>query len=451
MNFSFEWNPGKFWENITGGAEKIARTHPLVGGALDAGGALNKQMGKVGYEAPNSQHLLGSLRFSGPQNESRPPANSGTPLQRQGPSKSMQLLQNLSRTNQTTMDSPVDDGPSPEEEQIEATIRAIQERLQGTYADDGSYNAMIDEAYGGALSAIGNARSKAQGNYQESDRVLEQLTQGHVNAINGEDMDAIKQTGQTHQADTKAIFDSAIQGEQADRQKVIDQRAEAISRYGLQESGLGNAGEVQSSAIEDFNASSADAQNMARGFQSANETLNVARAQSQAGEGVERRSSLRRDLDNILGDLDNSQATVESQKAQARLSAQQADRAAFNESQARDTDTLEMYLNQKREDAKLRAEGQNKTKGSATANDLVKERFNSRGIDPQPLHQAYSEVMAENKYSSASGQDKGAHFVAEMSKKLKGRNIRLEDIEDWVSFKQNYGTDKGNASNMILN
>lgn len=377
------------------------------------------------------------------------PTGSGTPFVG---SKSLDLLKNLNaRGNQTVMsESPVD-SLSPEEQQIEDTIRAIQERLKGSYVDDGSYNAMIDEAYGGALGAINNARTKAQGNYQESDKVLEQLTQGHVNAINGEDMDAIKRTGQTHQADTKAIYDSAIQGEQADRQKVIDQRAEAIARYGLQESGMGQAGEVQSGAIEDFNASSADAQNMARGFQASNEAMNVARAQSQAGEGVERRSSLRRDLDNILGDLDQSQATVESQKATARLSAKQADMAAFNESQARDTDTLEMYLKNKLDEKKARQEMQAKSKGSATSMDLVKQRFISRNIDPAPLEQAYSQVMAENKYSSASGRDKKAHFVSEMQKKLKGRNVRTEDINEWVMFLEGYGTDKGNASNMILN
>jgi hypothetical protein len=369
------------------------------------------------------------------------PTGSGTPLRAGGMSDSMRMLQNLNSRNQTTMDSPVDEMElSPEEQQIEDTIRAIQERLQGTYVDDGSYNAMIDEAYGGALSAIGNARTKAQGNYQESDRVLEQLTQGHVNAINGEDMDAIKRTGQTHQADTKAIYDSAISGEQADRQKVIDQRAEAISRYGLQESGMGTAGEVQSGAIEDFNASSADAQNSARVTQAANESMNVARAQSQAGEGVERRSSLRRDLDNILGDLDQSQATVESQKATARLSAKQADMAAFNESQARDTDTLEMYLRNKLDEKKMRQESQQKTKGSASSFDVAAQRFSSQGIDPAPYLDAYSSVVADNSYSSASGQDKIAAYVAGMMKKNK--NLSRAQALQWVSMIENYGTDK---------
>ena len=363
-----------------------------------------------------------------------------------GPSKSLQLLKNLGRQGQTTMDTPDEPEMSPEEEQIAATIRAIQERLGHSYVDDGSYNAMIDEAFGGALGAIGNARTKANENYTASDKVLENLTAGHVNAIKGEDMDAIKNIGQTHQADIKGTYDSAIAGESADRQKAIDARAEALSRYGLQESGMGNTGEVQSKAISDFNASSADSQVMARGMQASDEALNVARAESQAGEGVERRSSLRRDLDGILGDLDQSQATVESQKAQARLSAKQADMAAFNESQARDTDTLEMYLNQKREDKKLAAENSAKSKGSATVNDVARQRLQSRNVDPAPFEQAYSEVMAENKYSSASGRDKNSHFVSEMSKKLKKAGVKLTDIEDYVSFKNGYGTDKGTAS-----
>jgi hypothetical protein len=394
------------------------------------------------HSRPQYQENRARLAASQPQQSQAP---------RSQPSASMNLIRSLGGQNKTTMDSPVEDQVDPEDERMQAVIKAIQERLSHGYVDDGAYNGMIDEAFGGALSAIGNARTKAQGNYQESDKVLEHLTAGHVNAIKGEDMDAIKRIGAENQAGIKGIYDGAIAGESADRQKEIDARAEALSRYGLEESGMGTTGQAHSEAITDLNASSADGQNMARGMQAADESLNVARAESQAGEGVERRSSLRRDLDNILGDLDQSEASVQQQKGMARLQAKQADQQAFAQSQAADTDTLETYLRNKREDRLAATKASASTKGSATANDLIRQRFQAKGIDPTPFEQAYSEVMADNDYSSASGKDKGAHFVEKMSKKLKGKNVSISDIEDWVSFKQGYGTDKGNAKDLILN
>ena len=344
---------------------------------------------------------------------------------------------------------PVDEDPMADEQRMmEETIAAIRERLSGGYVDDGAYNALIDEAYSGSLAAIDNARGKAQGNFAESDKAIENLTAGHVNTIKGEDMDAIKRIGGENKSAISGIYDNTTKELEGDRSREIAERAEALSRYGLAESGMGQAGQAQSQAIANTAEKKTGSLNVAQGYQSADEQLNVQRAQSQAGEGVERRSALRADLDKILGNLDNSAATVQSQKAQARLAAQNADRQAFAQSQATDADTLDMILDNKREDNKLAMENQTKNKGTATAFDVANSRLSSRGVDTNTLKQVYSEVLADNSYSSVSGKSEAAHYVSEMKKKLAKakKDMSTADLMEYVSLIQNYGTDKATAT-----
>lgn len=347
---------------------------------------------------------------------------------------------------------PEEDPMAEEQQLMEDTINAIRQRLSQGFVDDGSYNAMIDEAFAGSLSAIDNARGKANTNYAASDQALENLTAGHVNAIKGEDMDAIKAIGAGNQQAISGIYDNTNKELQADRSKEIAERAEALSRYGLGEAGMGQAGQAQSQAIANTTEKKTGSLNAAQGYQAADEALNVQRAQSQAGEGVERRSSLRADLDKILGGLDNSAADVQSQKAQARLQAKNAAMQSFNQSQAADADTLEMILRDKRENNKQAAEERlamtKANKGTSTAFDVAKSRLNAQGIDANALEQVYSQVMADNSYSSVSGKSEAAHYVSEMKKKLQKQKKDISDgaLMQYVSLIQNYGTDKANAT-----
>lgn len=347
--------------------------------------------------------------------------------------------------------APGESALSEEEQLMEDTIRAIQARLQTKYHDDGAYNAMIDEAFGGSLKAVDNARNSANSNYQESDKVLGGLTDGMVNIIKTEDAGNIKQTGAEYEKGVNQNYDSTIQDVQGDRQREINDRIESMKRFGLEASGMGNVGNEATQVVNNLQQEKAGALNTAKGTTAADLQLNTGRAQGQMTAGVERRSALRGDLDKILGGLDGQVAEIENAKAQARLQASQADRAAFNESQAQDTNTLETYLDDKRrkrehlDEMDLKQQSLSaKAKGSGTVWDVANERMSQKGVDSNALFKAYSDVMAENRFNSNSGQDQTAFIIHEMMKRS-GNRFNNMDANEWLGIVQNYGTDKANA------
>jgi hypothetical protein len=209
---------------------------------------------------------------------------------------------------------------------------------------------------------------------------------------------------------------------------------------------MGTAGETQTKAIADITADTAGAKNQASGYLSADEVRNTEAARAASQGGLNRRADLRRDLDNILGNLDDAEAQIGNSKSQALLAGLQADKESWNNAYKTDVDTLEMLLGQQREDKKLNAELQKigaKASGSNGVLGVMQDRFRSQNIDPMQYLQAYSDVVGDNRFNSNSGHDKVASYVEEMMRKNPGLN-KAKALE-WVMGIENYGTDKLSA------
>jgi hypothetical protein len=341
-----------------------------------------------------------------------------------------------------------DDGMSDEEKELAASIAAIRNAInnRGDYREDPQVRALVDSAFGGALSAVGNARTRANENYNTSDDMLARLSAADVNAIQNEDLNAIRGSHTNLQAGYDKNLGAATTALQNDRNMEMQNRTEMLQRLGLQESGMGTAGETQTKAIADITADTAGAKNQASGYLSADEVRNTEAARAASQGGLNRRADLRRDLDNILGNLDDAEAQIGNSKSQALLAGLQADKESWNNAYKTDVDTLEMLLGQQREDKKLNAELQKigaKASGSNGVLGVMQDRFRSQNIDPMQYLQAYSDVVGDNRFNSNSGHDKVASYVEEMMRKNPGLN-KAKALE-WVMGIENYGTDKLSA------
>ena len=351
--------------------------------------------------------------------------------------------------------------PSPNEYQEEAPdprliedqtraehIRQLMEDLQMGTENSG----LVDEAFAGSLAAIEKARSRAGENFKASDAAIQGLTQGHVNEIKTVDRKAVQDNAAEYSGALNENYTNSKNTLAADQKAEMNARAAMLQRLGIQEAGLGEAGQEQSKAISRLTENNANEQSRASTYKAADLTRNTELAAAQATEGVERQSDLRRQLDGINANLDQSTATVENSKAQARISAGNADREAYLKQLQFYSDEL-AGINEgidKREqtaydrsiDARdFAAKNQPKSVGGAL--DVANQQVMNMGENPAEYADTYAQVMAENTYDSRSGQDKIAYAVAQMRKKNPrlSPNVALR----YVMAVENHGTDKGNT------
>jgi hypothetical protein len=316
----------------------------------------------------------------------------------------------------------------------------------------GSDNAaMVDEAFAGSLAAIANARNSAQSNYQESDRNVQDLTAGHVNEIKTKDRSAIETNANELTGAYNTAFTDGRNQLIADQNRETSARAEMLKRLGIQEAGMGNAGQAQSEAITRLTEDNTGRQRQAAGYKAADLTRNTELASSQASAGVERQADLRRQLNDINADLDQSQASVENAKATARISANNADQKDFlsqmefyNE-QLRDIQSEKERADDRsydraRDERDFLAKSGGNTGGAL---DIASQNVMNTGHDPQQYAEAYALVSEENAYDSRSGKDKISDTVQRMRKR--NPNLDPSVALRYVMSIENFGTDKGNT------
>jgi hypothetical protein len=344
-----------------------------------------------------------------------------------------------------------DPGQPIDEYEVRAQkIRDLMADLEGAGAGTDNL-AMVDQAFAGSLAAIDKARQSAQTNFNTSEDAINKLTAGHVHDIQTVDRKAVEDNAnQLTGAYDKSYTDAktALQGNQ---QREMSARAEMLSRLGIQEAGLGDTGKAQSDALTRLEEDQGAMKQQAAGYKAADLTRNTELASSQSAAGVERQGDLRRQLNGINANLDQSQASVENSKAAAKISAQNADKADYLKQ-------LQFYQDQLKDiqDEKTRADDtaysrakderdfnakNSGTKGGAL--DVAAQNVMQTGEDPGQYADAYAQTMQENSYDSRSGKDKISDTVAKMT--AKNKNLNPRTALRYVMSIENFGTDKGNT------
>jgi hypothetical protein len=339
------------------------------------------------------------------------------------------------------------DGPSEDEQRMEQLQGLLDREFQST----GEYDSMVDEAYASALANIGKARGQANSNFQESDGRIASLTAGHVNEIQTKDRAAVEKNGSDLQSAYKETYGNARNEIQGQQSAEMAAKTEMLQRLGQQEAGIGTAGQSESEALTRLTQNEAGAMQQAQGYQAADLTRNTEQAQSQASAGVERRSALNRDLQKILGTLDESEAEVNQNKTVAKLSGLQNEKSDFRQEQQFNLDSLTQMedriqgrSDKDREYALELSKLASKNGGSAGSKwDVLAEGSQSRGIDPAPYMEAYAEVSSMPFNSQVKG-DKLNWTISEMQKAAarKGQKLDAREALRWVSGADDYGTDK---------
>jgi hypothetical protein len=338
------------------------------------------------------------------------------------------------------------------EDKLLARKAEIEMAMDSPYADDPEIAAMIDEAYSGALANISKARGDAESNFQRSDANIAALSAGHVNTIKTDDLNAVKRIGGDLQSGYQQTFDTAKNEMQSNRSAELAERTAMLQRLGIQEAGLGDAGQGETAAIEDMSARQAGAMKQAQGYQAADEVRNTEQAQSQASAGVERRSALNSDLQKILGTLGNSEAEIQSSMSQDKLRAKQSGKSDYMDMQRFNLESLDQIDSQLQDraesdrnyDLELKKLAQKNSTGSGGVYDAVANDFRNRGIAPEEYESAYAQVASSATFNAAVDGDKSLWMIRQMKKK--NPKLSENDIARYVSGVTNYGTDKlGNS------
>lgn len=323
----------------------------------------------------------------------------------------------------------------------------LEAMLDEDYTGDPEIDSMIEQAYTSALSNVSGARSKANDNFAQSDANIAALSAGHVATIKGEDMDAVKRIGGELQSGYQKTFDTAKGSLEADRTSELEQRTAMLQRLGIQEAGLGTAGQGESEAIQRLTENQAGAVRQAQGYQAADEVRNTELASSQASAGVERRSALNKDLQGILGNLDQAETELGTNKAQAKLQAYQSGKSDYNQRLGSISDSINDI--DSRIDSRTDADRNynldmqklaQKNSGGGGVMAAVGNSLANRGIDPAPYLQTYADVSATETFNAAVDGDKKLWLIRQMKK----RNPKLDsrEIQATVLGVENYGTDK---------
>lgn len=370
------------------------------------------------------------------------------------PSNSMQLLNNIGGAPKMPgLDRGVgnadgstlvqESAPGPSEDELR--MAELDKLLGRDFEASGENDAMIDQAYASALANIGKARGQANSNFAESDARVADLTQGHVNQIQTADKAAVEKIGGDLQSSYGKTFSDARNTIAADRTAENSETADMLSRLGIADAGMGDSGKAQTEAITRLTQNEAGAKSQGNTYQAADLTRNVEQAQSQASAGVERRSALNSQLQKILGNIDGSEAEVQQNISMAKLTGKQQEKNDFRQEQQFNLDTKrqmeESAMAQEDKtwerafkEKELAAKNQGGSSGVIPA---VGENLKSRGIDPAPYLQAYSDV-ASKPYNAQIDGDMVSHYVRKMREKNPGLDQR--EILQYVLGVQKSGT-----------
>jgi hypothetical protein len=308
---------------------------------------------------------------------------------------------------------------------------------------------MIEQAYSSALGNITSARSSANQNFEKSDANIAALSAGHVNEIQTKDRDAVNRIGSDLQNNYAQTFDNAQGTLEADRTAQLNERGAMLQRLGIQEAGLGEAGKAQSDAIARLTENEAGAMKQAQGYQAADLVRNTEQAQSQASAGLERRGELHKQLQGILGNLDQAETELGQNKAHEKIQAYQSGRNDYNQRMSGISDSIAQIDDQvqhktesDRDYALKLQEMANKASGAGSGGvfSAVNESLKNRGVDPSGYAQAYADVASTSSFNPQVNGDKKLWMIQQMKKK--NPKLDAREIQAYVFGVENYGTDK---------
>lgn len=339
-------------------------------------------------------------------------------------------------------------------------IEAIRRKTETPYAYDGANDALVDQAFQGSLDAINNARNTTNSNYSQSKDMLGELTRSHVANIQGRDREAITSNGEQLQSGYNELYDNRDAELKADRTAELEAKTEMLKRLGIQDAGLGTSGNVQTEAITDNSGNRQEALQQAQSYQASDLTRNTELGQNQAAAGVERQSDLRRQLDSILGNIDNTQAGVMQDIASAKLQGRQADRASWDDQQKYNNETL-IALEQartdqanndrdyafKREmaDRDAASSASSEAAGTSSRMDLASDMIRRGGVDPTAYESAYTNALSRGNNFTRAGK---GDIQAQLLDEIRRNNPTLDPntINRYLSAVYGYGADKMDAA-----
>jgi hypothetical protein len=186
--------------------------------------------------------------------------------------------------------------------------------------DSGPYMQNLDAARSQSLAAIAGARDRTNSNYATSNQNIGDMYNMGKN-------DTLAQSGALAQSNANLVggvngmYDNAINTLQGDRTKEMSDKADMMSRLGIQQAGLQDAGSSQTQAIQNASTRQQAANQQALNYGAADQTANTARANAFTSEGASRQADLRSQLSNVLGQLDSKELDVNNQYAQNAMSA----------------------------------------------------------------------------------------------------------------------------------
>jgi hypothetical protein len=268
----------------------------------------------------------------------------------------------------------------------------------------------LDAARASSLKAIAGAEDRTNANFNTSNQAI-----GNIYAKGKQDTLADNNVLKSNNADLvgglNSMYAGATKGLQDDRHKEMADQVAMDQALGIQQAGLGTAGQTQTKAIA--NASQAQQASVDKALQygGADLTENTARADGLISEGASRQAALRSQLAGVLGQLDSKKIDVDNtyqnnamqarnQAYQDNLSKMSALYGMYDKELTRSDNRYKTDQNSRTQAALITAEGKLAANGGSggggqtniqDANNFVQ----SQGFNPADYNNAYSGAILD--------------------------------------------------------
>lgn len=303
----------------------------------------------------------------------------------------------------------------PEKSDLEKLISELQNQTKEgfTWEDQAREQQMIDQIFGSQLSQIANARNSTNSRFAESTAKTRDLYQGHENEVRGADRAIYEGIANQAKTATNETFDQGINTMQDAQSKNRAESEEMMSRLGLQASAplaVETANEQQK-AIDDLAAAKVSSQKQNDSYAASDLRRNDARAQYIADESVTKQADLSRQLEDILGELGNKEADVNSAKAEALYGAYGNAKSEWRSDREYATSSLAQLMEAQAKSSQDSAGGMN---APAMSNVLASLGLSDPALQ-QKYQNAYTDAVLNAKYYPGQ-QDQTSVYLNHMRK-----------------------------------
>jgi hypothetical protein len=252
---------------------------------------------------------------------------------------------------------------------MEQLLSGITEQYQPTPRPDMSaqiaeFRAGLDAALAARLGALGGIRNNAQESFNTSDRNLAAMFQQNANNIATQGSQRFSDITAGQKQGITQTRDDTINTLQGDRSKQMAERAEMLSRLGIQDAAAGPdiVSDTLSQGIQRAGDRANINLNMADTMGASNQAYNQSVVNSVNQQGAERRAALTQQLQQIQNQLAMAEAEATAQTEQAKangvLEMQQAMASApdnsydvFRDRQSNLMDIYKIMIDQQNQEA----------------------------------------------------------------------------------------------------